>query len=586
LSDALSLRADVHTSDHSDRLVVVPVEPSQRYAIAGALRPSIDSLSLGADGIMIPSQHAHRLLDVTTIELKWTEPARRFAENRARARQHHARVKETVEYIKRSGAEEARRLIADLDDLKRLDGHQVVNVAAMTIADSPGLCVFDEQGAGKTVTLIFAFDLLVKRNEADLLLVLAPKSMVPEWPRDIVRFKGDLYRVAVVSGSRRGKATTLRNGSDVYVTNFETAVSMEQELTGLLRARSGRAVLAIDESFFVKNLNAKRTQVVRRLREWCNRAYVLCGTPAPNRPDDLIQQFNIADFGLTFDAIRVSEDTSDALRAIRAAVEDRGLSVRHLKRDVLPGLPDKSFERVVVPLQPQQRQLYEGALRNLIIDLRNTDDATFQRELASFLARRMALLQICSNPGMIVSGYEEDPAKLLALDLIVDDLVGQNEKLIIWSFFRHSINVMSARYARYGAVRYDGSVESIEERRDAVARFQEDDVTRVFIANPAAAGAGLTLHRARYAVYESMSNQAAHYLQSLDRIHRRGQQRAVEYLILLADGTIELDEYQKLLEKEERAQQLLGDIVEPPATRERLLGDLTASAERLGVGVQ
>ena len=31
----------------------------------------------------------------------------------------------------------------------------------------------------------------------------------------------------------------------------------------------------------------------------------------------------------------------------------------------------------------------------------------------------------------------------------------------------------------------------------------------VFAANPAAAGAGLTLHRARVAIYESLSNQAA-----------------------------------------------------------------------------
>ena len=53
-------------------------------------------------------------------------------------------------------------------------------------------------------------------------------------------------------------------------------------------------------------------------------------------------------------------------------------------------------------------------------------------------------------------------------------------------------------------------------------KFQEDSRTMLFVANPAAAGAGLTLHKSHIAIYESMSNQAAHYLQSLDRIHRRG----------------------------------------------------------------
>ena len=55
----------------------------------------------------------------------------------------------------------------------------------MTLPDSPGLCVFDEQGAGKTVTFIFAFDLLVERDQADLAVIVAPKSMIGEWPKDL-----------------------------------------------------------------------------------------------------------------------------------------------------------------------------------------------------------------------------------------------------------------------------------------------------------------------------------------------------------------------------------------------------------------
>jgi len=54
-------------------------------------------------------------------------------------------------------------------------------------------------------------------------------------------------------------------------------------------------------------------------------------------------------------------------------------------------------------------------------------------------------------------------------------------------------------WARYVT---DGAVSDVQVRRDAVRRFQEDDETMLFIANPAAAGAGLTLHRARYSVYE------------------------------------------------------------------------------------
>jgi SNF2 family DNA or RNA helicase len=584
---SVMLRARVTTTERMEHLVVSSEDPRDRYLLAGALRRRLGDLRLVAEGILVPLLASAELLDISEeeVSLTWSEPARRYAENRRRVAHVHMRVHGEVERLKVSGSQTAAALITDLDDVERLDGHQIVNVALMCEPDSPGLCVFDEQGAGKTVTVIFAFDLLAKRNEADTLIVLAPKSMVPEWPRDVQRFKGDLYRTMIISGSRREKRTALRSAADVLVTNFETAISMEEELTAIARTRSGRAVLVVDESFYVKNLDAKRTQAIRRLREWCGRAFVLCGTPAPNRPEDLIQQFNIVDFGFTFHDVDVPDDRHAAVAVIQQAVNQRGLFVRHLKQDVLPDLPTKAFERVLVPLQPQQMQLYQGALRSLIVDLETTSDEGFQRQITSFLARRMALLQICSHPAMVAEGYVETPSKLLALDAILADLIDRRkEKVIVWSFFRHSIEHIVQRYSQYGVVRYDGSISSVEERRDAVRRFQEDDETRLFVANPAAAGAGLTLHRARIAIYESMSNQAAHYLQSVDRIHRRGQERNVEYLMLLGDETVEVDEYDRLLAKERTAQNLLGDVVESPMTRESMLADLLNAAARIELG--
>ena len=136
----------------------------------------------------------------------------------------------------------------------------------MTVPDGFGLCVFDEQGAGKTVTLIFAFDVLMARDEIDFCLIVAPKSMILEWSLDFERFRGGLYQVVVASGSRSEKRLALRKTADVVVTNFETAVSMEADLRSLLRQHGDRAIMVIDESFYVKNLNARRTRSLRRLR--------------------------------------------------------------------------------------------------------------------------------------------------------------------------------------------------------------------------------------------------------------------------------------------------------------------------------
>lgn len=578
------IHADVRTTDTLDGLVLVPRQATDRFALVRALSEVSPTLRVRRqpEGVWVAAADADRLLAPLPLELRWTPEARLCAENRSRAKHAHSTVMLGVAALLRGGRDAAVATLGDLAGLHVLDDHQWVNVAAMTLPDSVGLCLFDEQGAGKTVSLIYAFDVLVSRDEADFALIVAPKSMVAEWQRDFERFRGDVYRVEILTGTRREKLDVLRRPSDVVVTNFESAVSMEAELRTKLRRHGGRAILVVDESFYIKNLDAQRTRALKRLRELCGRAFVLCGTPAPNAPHDLVEQFTLVDFGTTFGGLRIPEDRQAAAPVVQQAIDERGVFVRHLKQDVLPELPGKTFTRLLLSLESDQERLYLGALRGLVVDVRDASDDSFQRNLPSFLARRSALLQICSTPSAVSSTYAQVPAKARALDeLLAEFIERRGEKVVLWSFYRAAIDYLMERYAAYRPVRYDGSVDDVAERRERVRMFQEDDETMLFVANPAAAGAGLTLHRARIAVYESMSNQAAHYLQSLDRIHRRGQDREVEYVILLCDGTIEITEYDNLRTKERAAQDLLRDAVTPPLTRHLFLAQLLASEAQL-----
>lgn len=577
------LTADVKTSELSDALIVVPRLRQEEGQLVRALRKMMPDavVSRVAEGAQIRSLDAGKLLGVANnIDLRWTPEAEAFARNRDRVARAHANVHAAVRSIRDGGKEEALARLAGVELIDGLDDHQIVNVAAMTVPGGFGLCVFDEQGTGKTVTTIAAIDVLVARGDVDVVLIVAPKSMIAEWPQDFARMTGNYYSVSVLAGSRREKLATLRQDSDVIVAGFETAIGLEAELTAILRQRGGKALLVVDESFYVKNLDAQRTRVIRRLREWCERAFVLCGTPAPNSPSDVVQQFNIVDLGVTFDALSKDELTDASSDVFQGAMEARGCYIRHLKSDVLPDLPARLFHRVPLPLQPKQATLYHKAASDLETDLATATDQEFRDRLTTFMGRRTSLLQICSNPIGVDDNYRETPAKLLALDEILEDLIDRRrEKVVIWSFYTASLNQLCSRYARWNPVRYDGTVDDINERRQAVRKFQDDDDTMLFVGNPAAAGAGLTLHRARFAIYESMSNQAAHYLQSLDRIHRRGQTKEVEYLVLLCEGTIENEEYERLIAKEQAAQTLLGDNVEPAVSRQSMLAELLRSRE-------
>lgn len=558
--------------DHTGRALRVSSDDrsglrSRLSAVGVKFRPRGDEGAVVTD-----AWEGVNLLDAD-LPLDWSADALRLATNRAGVAAAAPSVASAYADIRAGEPNSARSLIADSTMTGTLDDHQAVNVALLTTAGTWGGCVFDEQGTGKTVTLIAAFDLLVERGLTDTLLVVAPKSMIAEWRQEFARFTGDLYKVVVAEGDRRTKAQAFFTGADVVVVNYETLLTLGDELVRL--ARRTRLTLAVDESFNVKNPEASRSQAAARLREWCTHAFVLCGTPAPNSAADVVAQFDLVDFGYTFTGLRLDKDRATAARQVGDRLEQSGLYVRNVKSVVLPDLPPKSFTEIEVDLGPQQRAAYDAALDDLILDLQRVDDETYARQIQSFLERRAALLRICADPTPLIPGYDELPAKIVALDDLLGHLVGElDEKVVVWSFYRSSLDRIAARYAHLGLVRIDGSVSDPAERRQAVRRFQDDPAVSVFLGNPAAAGAGLTLHSARYAVYESLSNQAAHYLQSLDRIHRRGQSRDVRYVTLIARGTVEEVEYARLRQKADAQADLLGDPPTQAPTRRMMLADL------------
>lgn len=521
------------------------------------------------------------LLESEGGELRWRADAERAVQNRREVRARRGAVRARADVVGNASIAELHAALPARPLLDLLDEHQLRNVALLTLPGGWGACIFDEQGTGKTPTVIAAFDVLVERREAEVLLVVAPKSMIGEWAAEFERFTGGLYRVAVIEGSRAHRIQALASGADVVVLNYEAAVAQAEDLR-LLAARS-RVILAVDESFNVKNPDAARTAAVSDLREWCVRCFALCGTPAPNTARDVVAQVDLVDFGMTFETVDIHDDREHDRAVISEALHARGMFSRNLKQHVLPGLPGRQFTEVRVSFEAEQGRLYAQALDGLIVDLQGVDDAGYERDRLAFGERRSALLRLCSHPAGVVPGYTHIPAKVGALDALLTARITRGEKVVLWSFYRHTLDVLAERYRDHGLARIDGSVSDVSARRDAVRRFQDDDETMIFLGNPAAAGAGLTLHRSAVAIYESFSNQAAHFMQSLDRIHRRGQERPVEYVVLLCDGSIEEDEYERVLVKVDSQADLLGDPVPLRPTRAMLLDELLTARGRLEI---
>lgn len=571
-------------------LRIVPLRSADLEGTLRVLRTrnGFNGVRRTGSSIVVAAREAAWLLEpgaAAAAGIRLSPGAERALSVRRRIAEVHESELQRLRALRDGGAATAREVLLQQGGrrLDILDDHQLVNVAAMTSDVGYGMCLFDEQGAGKTVTVIFAFDRLVDLNLLDTAVIVAPKSMVAEWAAELERFMGDLYRVAVVTGTSAQRRAAVRSGADVLVLNYEAVRTVEDDLILTLRRHPDRAVLVVDESYNVKNPEAQRTRDLAGIRDWFARAWVLCGTPAPNTAHDIVAQVDLVDAGQTFGEVDVPEDRAAALPVVQGALAARALYLRNLKANVLPDLPVKRFTTVRVPFAPQQLRLYRAALDSLTREVDAVTDVGFKANLANYLARRMTLLRIASNPIGIDATYTETPAKLGALDELLQTIIAErHDKAVVWSCFTASIDAIVARFARYGVVRYDGTVTTIRDRREAVRRFQRDPATALFVGNPAAAGAGLTLHTARYAIYESLSNQAAHYLQSLDRIHRRGQVRDVEYFVLMCDGAIEVLEYERLVAKERAASDLLRDGVDGAMTRSAFLADLRRARDLLG----
>jgi SNF2 family DNA or RNA helicase len=455
-----------------------------------------------------------------------------------------------------------------------LEKKQAAAVEAMLVDGLPGFCLFDEQGSGKTVMMLAVLDILCAQKRIDFALIVAPKSMCREWADTFEKFVPGEYAIQVVDGSREERSAAILGRANVLIVNFEQLAAHEVFLKAACKSR--RAAFVADESFYLKNPNAQRSEAALRIRSLCAVGYVLCGTPAPNAPADIVHQFNLADNGFTFSGYRPTGEASVDLPVISFLLSDRGIFIRRLKEEILSHVPEKRFKIHGAVMQGRQREIYDKAERDLLVELRSFDNKVFRKRLSYYLQRREALLQICACPSSIDPLFQGSSAKLAVLETLADQILSHPErKVVVWSFYKAGLDVAERLLSKYGTVRVDGTVGA-EQRRIAIRSFQESPNTRVFIGNPAAAGAGITLHAAADAIYFSYPKQAAHHLQSIDRIHRRGQKaNETTYHLIVCESTVEESVVAQLRDKELRQADLLGDVTPWPADLDQAIQELS-----------
>ncbi len=437
--------------------------------------------------------------------------------------------------------------------------HQKEGVAFLLERRS-GILAF-EQGLGKTLVALEAFRQLRARERADTMVVICPNSLKRNWAEESGHYVPELG-VCIVSGTARDRRRLLtQSDAAVVLINYEAARNDIAAVRALMQRR--RSVLVLDESHYVKNLRSLNAVAAQHFAPLTRYRWLLTGTPVTNGPSDIYSQVTLVagEHALgPFDAFMLRYEDAGQSPALRQELASRinAYLLRKTKDECLD-LPDKTYVDLFTTLPGWQRKLYDGTRDDIVQEVRRLASSEFTRFGAAALARLVRLSQVASNPALVYPGEQRVPGKVAELDRLLDELVeGSGRKVIVWSHYVGTIQLLSQRYARLGAMTLYGATP-VAERQDVVRRFQEDPAARVIIGNPAAGGVGFTLTAASYAIYETLTWRYDLYAQSQDRIHRIGQKVPVTYVRLIAEDTIDQVITEALARKEVLARDIVGD---------------------------
>lgn len=402
---------------------------------------------------------------------------------------------------------------------------------------------FSVPGAGKTTEALAYF--ICKRIRNEKLLVVCPVNAFGVWEEQIEECigAGNLDVIRLRGGYKKVKEL-LTTGGDVFLISYQLLPNVQSLVATLLTEND--VIMFLDESHKMKR--GEGGIIGRSILEVSHlpkAKLILSGTPLPNAIADLVPQFR-------FLFPEIQSDKEGVVEQIRP------IYIRTRKSEL--NLPPVERKLLSVPMASSQRHLYDLVTSEVLRRAEEQIRAPMRMRLRAIGRSALRLLQLVSNPSLLIDSEwtdhpvfsavleEGDSPKLRYVCLRARQLAREGQKVIIWSSFVGNVELIAMRLLDLGADYIHGGVESgsdeEEETREAkVKRFHEAKDAYVLVANPAACGESISLHEVcHHAIYLDRGYNAAHYLQSEDRIHRLGlsfNQRTMVEIVSTPDSVDE-----------------------------------------------
>lgn len=467
------------------------------------------------------------------------------------------------------------------------------------------LAEFSVQGSGKTAVALAAYSVWKARGEIQRLLIIGPASCFQPWEDEAIRCLGQEVHTIRWSGaaSERMRLVPAFSESDLILCTYDTARRDVEMLTQLLR--SSPTLLVLDESHYIKSFNlGARATAVLKLAPYAAKRMILTGTPTPHSLEDLWTQFNFLwpSGGRTLlgtrqqyldflaRSRRPARELRERLTPFFHRTTQEELNLPPAEAHFIERLPNQiPMEQVKIIRLLEMRILAEARLR--VPSIRDRQVLAKWQE-----ARIIRLLQAASNPGLLmnpatwslpdvgdveISDMVQDVNKFRSGELIgakiqwavekARELVGQGEKIILWTWWVENLHLLEQLLQDlnplllYGGIKpyeEDSDEEEAQSRERNIREFKTRVDRPVLIANPAACAESISLHQiCHHAIYVDRTFNCGQFLQSLNRIRRVGLAPDIltHYWLPFVDCAIERSVDQRLSRRQRVMYELLDD---------------------------
>ncbi len=223
------------------------------------------------------------------------------------------------------------------------------------------------------------------------------------------------------------------------------------------------------------------------------------------------------------------------------------MMLRRLKKDALD-LPEKIYTTEYVEMSKAQQKVYNEVSE----EIRSNIDRI--KISPNPLAQLIRLRQATGYTGILSSQVQES-TKLDRLEEIVEELVENGEKCIIFSNWTDMTTPTASRLRKYNPAIITGDTKDRVAQQD---RFMTDDRCKCIIGTIGAMGTGLTLTKANTVIFLDSPWNRANKEQAEDRAHRIGTIGNVNIITLVCKDTID-ERIEELVYKKGKMADILVD---------------------------